>query len=175
MKPWLDLEARFRVLAPALRECRIEVQWGMGKECWRLTSGIEQSAVTEFEMLAVSAGQLLERALRKETGEEATLKQTVDPKIRWYTALKFYSPLFELDSHEEELKPDGSSGGFMFTGHVRKIADASADLCLAFQQSHPISAPRTGALWRWGGYFKTILLAAIGAGAATLILKAVFQ
>jgi len=172
MNSWLELEQRFRGLAPTLTHCRLDAQWGAAGEYWHI-AGSSSPATTEYEILSTLAGRLLQRVLRQKIESEKALLSVEDPKIRWYTALKSQSPSFAHGIYGEQRNEDGSSVGFIFTGNIRSIAEASANLCLAFHASHPI-VERTSR-WRWlhDNYIKAIIiggiLALVGAAAKVLI------
>ena len=50
------------------------------------------------------------------------------------------SSSFGHHGYGEQLNEDRSSAGFIFTGTVNQIAEASANLCLSFHISHPIAS-----------------------------------
>ena len=161
MNSWLELEQRFRALAPALRHYRIDAQWGAAGDYWRIAGSASNPATTEYEILSTLAGQMLQRVLSQKVESEKALISIEDPKIRWYTALKLLSPSFGNNLYAEQVKEDGSSGGFIFTGTISSIGEASANLCLAFHASHPI-VERTSR-WRWlhDNYIKAIIIGCI--------------
>ena len=138
MNSWHELEQRFRALAPALRHYRLDAQWGAAGEFWRITGSTNGPTTTEYEILSTMVGQLLERMLSKKIEADKTLLAIVDPKIRWYNALKLLSPSFGGFSYGEQTNDDKSSAGFIFTGSIRPFAEASANLCLTFHTKPPV-------------------------------------
>lgn len=140
MDSWLDIEQRFRKLAPELSQHRIDAQWGAAGEYWRVTGARSSPATEQFEILSSLAGRLLLAALKGDTKEEKTIISTEDEKLRWYKALKMMSSSFENNDYAEQLNADGSSAGLIFSGTVNQIAEASANLCLTFHALHPVAS-----------------------------------
>jgi len=173
MNSWLELEKRFRALAPTLAHCRIDAQWGAAGEYWRIAGGVPSPTTNEYEILSTIAGQLLQRVLSEKIEGEKLLLAVGDPKIRWYHALKLRSPSFGDYSYGEQRHEDGSSAGFIFTGSISPIAESSANLCLTFHASHPIVEHTSR--WRWlhDNYIKALIiggiLALVGAASKMLI------
>jgi hypothetical protein len=104
---------------------------------------------------------------KKKEGEAAFL-EIEDPRRRWYCLLKLSSPTFGDRSYGEQLNDDGTSAGFIYTGSLTSIADASANLCLALQASHPIVERKGKWQWLHDNYIKALvvgaILAVVGAG-----------
>lgn len=140
MDYWLDIEQRFRQLAPELNQHRIDAQWGAAGEHWRVTGARSSPATEQFEILSSLAGRLLLAVLKGDTKEEKAIISTEDEKLRWYKALKMMSSSFENNDCVEQLNADGSSAGLIFSGTVNQIAEASANLCLTFHASHPVAS-----------------------------------
>ena len=67
MDSWLDIEQRFRLLAPELKHHRLDAQWGAAGEYWRIAGSGSTSATEQFEILSSLAGQLLRRVLKGES------------------------------------------------------------------------------------------------------------
>src|SRR5258708_6254163 len=101
MKSWLDLEQRFRNLAPSLQHSRLDAQWGAAGEYWRLAGVGVTPATHEYEILSTVAGQLLEKVLRPNEETEKALLGIADARTRWYNLLKSQSPFFGNRSHGE--------------------------------------------------------------------------
>lgn len=163
MDSWLDLEQRFRVLAPELRHHRLDAQWGAAGEYWRIAGSGTTPATEQFEILSSLAGQLFGRVLKGGNELETLLLSTADTKLRWYKALKARSSSFGHQSYGEQLNENGSSGGFIFTGTVNQIAEASANLCLAFHSSHPIVERKTKWQWLHENYIRALIIAVVAA------------
>lgn len=163
MKSWLELESRFRNLAPNLRHYRLDAQWGAAGEHWRIAGGGSNPTTQEYELLASLGGELLGKVLKKKNEADQALLQITDPKLRWYNALKNKSPMFGHNGYAEQIKEDGGSAGFIFTGTVDNFAEASANLCLSFQTSHPIVERKS--VWQWihENYIKSVVIAIITA------------
>ena len=173
MNSWLELERRFRALAPSLAHCRIDAQWGAAGEYWRIAGSATSPISTEYEILSTMAGQLLQRVLSEKIESEQSLLAIQDPKIRWYNALKLKSPQFGHQNYAQQINEDGTSAGFIFMGSVSQIAEASANLCLAFQVSHPIVERPSRWQWLHENYIRALIigtvLALVGAVAKALI------
>ena len=161
MKSWLDLEARFRGLAPNLQHCRLDAQWGAAGEYWRIAGTGPTPSTHEYELLSAVAGQFLGQVLIPRKEGEKTLLQVTDPKIRWYSALKLLSPSFGNKSYGQQLNEDGRSAGFIYIGSVSSIAEASANLCLSLQASHPIVERKSKWQWLHENYIKGLIIGII--------------
>lgn len=168
MKSWLELEQRFRALAPSLQHFRLDAQWGAAGEYWRLAGGGTTPASHEYEILSALGGRMLQKVLSTASESEQALLQMKDPEVRWYNLLKARSPFFGDRSYGQQLHEDGSSAGFIYTGSVRQPAEAAAVLCLALEASHPIVERKSKWQWLHENYVKAILV-----GAAVALLGAV--
>ncbi|MFD2270511.1 hypothetical protein ACFS07_03585 [Undibacterium arcticum] len=80
MKSWLDLEMRFRSLAPNLRHCRLDVQWGAAGEYWRIAGTGSTPTTQEYELLSVVAGKFLGQVLNASDEADKVLLQITDPQ-----------------------------------------------------------------------------------------------
>jgi hypothetical protein len=173
MKTWLDLEARFRALEPALQFCRLDAQWGAAGEYWRIAGNVSPMARQEYELLSGVAGQFLEQVYSSKIEKEQALLAIVDTRTRWYNLLKQTSPVFGDRSYGEQLNDDGSSAGFIYTGSLNSMAAAAANLCLALQASHPIVERKSRWQWLHENYIKAlvvgIVVALVGAAAKFLL------
>ncbi len=159
MDSWLEIEQRFRLLAQELKHHRLDVQWGAAGEYWRIAGfGGQTPATEQFQILSSLAGQLLGRVLKGENKVEQLLLATADTKLRWYHALKALSSSFGDQSYGEQLNEDGSSAGFIFTGTISQIAEASANLCLAFHASYPIVERKSKWQWLHENYIRAIII-----------------
>jgi hypothetical protein len=160
MKTWLDLENRFRSLAPSLKFIRLDAQWGAAGEFWRIAGPSEHAVEREFELLCGVAGQFLERVYSAKVPEQAALLQIPDHKTRWYTLLKQSSPFCD-SLYGEQRNEDGTSAGFIYSATLHSVAEHCANLCLALQTEHPILERSNK--WRWfhDNYGKAIVVGAV--------------
>ena len=165
MDSWLELESRFRALAPALRFSRLDAQWGAAGEYWRIAGMGNSPIVQEFEILASLAGQQLAKALRIAGESNSPLLQVANAQHRWYGLLKESSQAFGDRSYGEQLNDDGSSAGFIYTGSIQPFAEASANLCLSLHISHPLTAKKS----KWQSFYESYGKALIIGGILTLI------
>lgn len=132
-------------------------------EYWSIAGGGSNPTTQEYELLASVGGELLGKVLKKKNEADKALLQITDPKLRWYNALKIMSPMFGHSFYAEHIKEDGGSAGFIFTGTVNNFAEASANLCLSFQASHPIVERKS--IWQWihENYIKSAVITIISA------------
>ena len=172
MDNWLDLESRFRALAPALQHARLDGQWGAAGVYWRVAGAGNSPTVQQFEILATLAGQLLAKVHLAANKSHSPLLQIVDAKHRWYGLLKESSPAFRDLLYGEQKNDNGSSAGFIYTGSIHPFAEASANLCLSLHSSHPITEKKSKWLWFHENYGKAlivgVILALVGAAAKLL-------
>jgi len=170
---WLELEQRFRNLAPTLQHSRLDAQWGAAGEYWRLAGTGVTPATHEYEILSTVAGKLLEKVLRPTEETEKALLGITDARTRWYNLLKSQSPFFGDRSYGEQVHEDGSSAGFIYTGSVRCPAEAAATLCLSLHTSHPVVERKSKWQWLHENYIKAIIvglvIALVGAAAKFLV------
>ena len=174
MENWLDLESRFRSLAPALQFARLDAQWGAAGEYWRIAGVSNSAAVQQFEILASIAGKSLERALLAAGESDSKLLGIEDVKHRWYALLKESSPEFGNLSYGQQVSDDGSPAGLIYTGSIRSFSEASGNLCLSLHASHPIKDIKSKWVWFHENYGKGLLIGGIlaVAGAAAKLLFA---
>lgn len=135
MFSWLDLEQRFRQLAPKLSLYRLDAQWGYAGEDWRISGGNRTQAVEEFERLASIAGKLLIHV-----SENLTFADTCSPQITWYRALKERSSAFKRGNSATEYDKNNNFAGRVYMGTVCDICNASANLCLSLHSESPPTA-----------------------------------
>jgi len=170
---WLELEQRFRNLAPSLQHSRLDAQWGAAGEYRRLAGTGLTPATHEYEILSTIAGQLLEKVLRPTEEGEKALLGIGDARTRWYNLLKSQSPFFGDRSYGQQFHEDGSPARVIFTGSLSTPADAAATLCLSLHTSHPIVEQKSKWPWLHDNYIKAIIVgvivALIGLGAKFLI------
>jgi len=154
LKNWLDLEARFRTIAPRLQGYRLDIQLG-AVETFRLVGGHDREARMEFELLSRSAGKLLKHALPDNGGYDVILGYR-HPPMRWYRALKELSHAAEPGTVGFQIVDGREQGIYNWT--INNIGDIAANVCLDLQGQYPIRPSR------WERYHgKEITLIAIGA------------
>jgi hypothetical protein len=137
MRTWLDLESRFRSLAPKLKSGRLDAQWGAAGEYWRIVGGVDAAARQEYELLCGLAGRLLEDVYSPKDRDHAKYLAVENPRTRWYALLKNFAGVQNL-IHGEQWNDDGSSAGFIHSGTVPSFVESSANLYLALHAEKPI-------------------------------------
>jgi hypothetical protein len=172
VKTWLDLESRFRSLEPKLRDARLDGQWGVAGDHWRISGLVDSLARQEFELLSAVGGRWLEKVLSAKAEADQELLQVADPKLRWYLLLKRSSPTWKTDLYGEQMADDGSSLGYVYGGTLSSLAAAAANVCLALQVSHPLRDEVSKLRWLHDNYIKGLLVGIVLAiaGAATKLL-----
>lgn len=138
MDSWAKIEERFRTLVPVLRHQRLDVQWGAAGEHWSVTGGGSSSTKQQFELLASLAGKLLEQVINGNDELDQALRSTENPKVRWFKAMKAWSPEFSMDFYAKQMNEDGSSAGLIYGGSIPEVAEAAANLCLSLHMSRPL-------------------------------------
>jgi hypothetical protein len=161
MRTWLELEERFRALAPALQYCRLDAQWGAAGEYWRIAGSRATPATYEYEVLSALAGRFLGSVLRQDVEDERALLEVEDSKVRWYRLLMRHSPFFGDRNYGQQINEDGSSAGFIYTGSLSQMAEAAAVQCLALHASHPLKETKSGWQWFHDNYLKGIIIGAV--------------
>jgi hypothetical protein len=132
MPTWADLDLEFRTLDPALRQYRIDYQWG-GGDVIELR-GVHSPQLNRFEKLADIAGRKLSEVAHDELNP-AVMARPVGP-LRWYEALRWHSGVFE-HGHVMVSEVGGVPQPDTYSGRVRNPADASATLALHFSALEP--------------------------------------
>jgi predicted nucleotide-binding protein len=127
MSSWIELEAQFSELRTTLQFSRLEIQWGDAGEHWRIAGGADRHVVRRFEALSRVAGMKL---IDEGPPLGAEIDHEPDPLTRWYRALRHASGLFRAGTYAQQLGTDGQPSGFIFTGSIDRIAEASAVLCV---------------------------------------------
>jgi len=159
---WLDLEARFRTIAPHLQGYRLDIQLG-AVETFRLVGGHDREARTEFELLSQSAGKLLKHALPDNGGYDVILGYR-HPPMRWYRALKELSNAAEPGSVGYQIVDGRDQGIYKWT--INNIGEVAANVCLDLHARYPIRPT-----WRqriYHEYGKEIVIGLVVALAAAL-------
>ncbi len=129
MTTWPEVERGFRELEEALRDVRIDRQWGDSvPERWDLV-GAPGPSRNRFLAMASIAGKLL---ASQPASLPAEITGEIDPTIRWYRALWHLGgphepPMFGTQSR------DGVSLGCVYMGRIRSPAAVSAAVALTLQ------------------------------------------
>ena len=149
MENWLELEARFRALAPTFQGVRLDDQTGSAGEHWMLAAAPRHTAVAEFEGLCRIAGGLLKR-LASDDSLYSDLASHDDPKICWYRAMKHLAGAHEQGIVAFHTSVDGDDLGPIVTGSIYNVPQTAANLCLFLQDNMPVPAPRApeSSIWR---------------------------
>ena len=169
MRTWLDIEQRFRDIVTPLQQMRLDHTWGAAGETWRLAGMSSTSLSRQYETLATIAGKALKRSLSPDSKEEQIILKEKDPKAMWYRALKELSGEFNIGFYAEQHSESGDSSGLIFTGSVDNIVEASANLCLMLETSHPIKDDRTRWQILYDDYGREIVIGTILAIIAAII------
>jgi hypothetical protein len=140
MNNWLELEARFRALAPRMRHTRLDDQTGTNVEHWRLAAGFDRASDREFELLSELAGNLLSVALKSQP-DTAQIISHHDPKVRWYRAMKVLSGAYKPGLVAFQTNDAGENMGNIYGGTIYNLPEVAANLCLHFHSRHPITVP----------------------------------
>ena len=165
---WLDIESRFRLLAPSTTGARLDAQWGAAGEHWRIAGLFQPVARQELELLCGVAGQFLERVFSGKLPEQAALLAISDPKIRWFTLLK-QANQFENFVYGEQHNEHGSSAGFIYSASLPSVAERCANLCLALQAQPPILERPSKWHWFHDNYGKAIVVGIVLAVAGAVV------
>ncbi len=131
MSAWRDLEAQFQKLEPSMEKARLEHQWNMTSDDWRVGGSVDLESAKRFRALAAEAGALLVSA-------GATVPKDVaaeqDPARRWYLALWHMA-----GPHDAPIVGMMSSyagaGGQTSTARIKLPAKSSAALAHRLEES----------------------------------------
>lgn len=138
MKNWIEIEKRFREIAPLLSDVRLDYQWGDAGVYWNLSGGYRNANFEQFKMLTLLAGQLLEKSLPKSDSSFQKIFTEETFEGRWYRAI------WDLTNKQENhmfavMKNDnGEDAGHIYSAMVFKVVDVSANLCLKLHALYPI-------------------------------------
>lgn len=138
MNSWLEFEKRFRSLSELLTGLRLDFQWGVEGQRWRLAG----RSTEEFEGLVILAGQSLEQCLDVSTRLGQIILAETTFVERWYRAVKELSCKF-TDTHVLACKDEkGNTIGYIYLGSIYNIVEVSADTCLKLQAYYPLKIRR---------------------------------
>lgn len=138
MKSWLEFEDRFRRIAFPLQYLRIDFQWGVDGEYWRLCGMPASGLDRQFEGLAELAGLALLQTAVTHTDLLPLVTKERDAKHVWYRALKELTQDFKYGIYGVQHNEDGSYVGTICTGSISNIGDVSANLCLSLHARYPL-------------------------------------
>jgi hypothetical protein len=137
MLSWKELETEFRALRNSFRDARVDGQWGSAGEYWRVAGTSDRNAERRFLALANVAGEKLAGALTPGTQEAEEVLREGDPVRRWYKAIWKIGRNFEYGLIGEQKTDTGESAGFIYTGTINNIAEASSVFCLELLAQYP--------------------------------------
>lgn len=143
MNTWLDLEKRFRDIVPMLSNARLDRQWGDAGEFWNLSGGFQSNFLEQYRMLALIAGQLLEKSLPKSDPLSVKILKETSFDGRWYRAI------WELTNKKENYisgvmqDEKGEDAGHIYSAMIFDVVEVSANLCLRLHALYPIKDDKT--------------------------------
>jgi hypothetical protein len=114
-----------------LGSARLDVQWGAAGDHWNLTGFFDPASRRRFEILAGIAGAKLDEL--SGWSDLADVPRTEDDATRWIHALRLSSGSFRMGDIGESLAEDGRTKLLIYTGSVERVADVSANFCLALE------------------------------------------
>jgi hypothetical protein len=184
MEKWIEIDAAFRELQPAIYFYRLDYQWGAAGVYYRLAGGGVNDCTRRFETLARIAGMKLSEL------PPGTLHQDVmtpdNPTERWYEALKHHAGSFQHELAATQVADDGTPMGHIFSGTIYNVVSASGVLALqlstvpipAAAPPEPPAPPQPAGMWsRANGWLKREadergLIWVVAGGIAGLVLAA---
>ena len=169
MNTWLDLEERFKQIQEPLRHYRLDIQWGIEGEYFRLTGGSQNPNTRKFEVLAGVAGRMIERSLSEKAEPGASLLKEQNPQLRWYRALKDLSGEFQHDHPAQSMDEQGNFRGHILFGSLHSVAEASANLCLRMHAEYPLRDDRSFWARLYDDYGREIVIGSIVAVVTAII------
>ena len=161
MSNWLELEQRFLEMVQPMRGARVDRQWGAEGEYWRLAAWNDLESKKRFEALAEIAGQKLSEVDLSNEENCAEITQENDFVIRWYRAIWSISQRFETNMPSQALDKEGNSLGYIYTGSIKNIIEASATFCLELSTRphiYTVSPSRDTYYSFWPTYGRPILI-----------------
>ncbi|WP_337912459.1 hypothetical protein [Vibrio cholerae] len=169
MDSWLDIERRFRDLAPALKFHRLDDQTGAAGEWWRV-AGEPCQVVTDFELLCELAGEQLAIVLKSES-EYADIVAGNNVKWMWYRMLKKNTSSYKMGSSGYEIADDGTRN-WIYTGSLNNIGESAANLALWLNAKYPLRPKINIEAWYkklYRDYGKEILIGVVVAIIGSLV------
>lgn len=157
MTSWLDFEIRFRDSAKKLPDLRLDIQSGAAGEHFNLTGDNRGTDYRYVADLVAICGRLLERSL---PSDSAFLKEK-NCAVRWYRVLKESSGAYDSEMPGSITNLDGSNGGNIYAGKIRRFCEESANLCVRLEAEHPIKDDRSLGARLYADYGKEIVVGTI--------------
>lgn len=139
MSSWKELDLRFRELIEPLRFTRVDAQWGSAGEHWHLVGLSNKNAEKRFLALTTMAGNKLLEILKPGSEIADELIKENDPIKRWYKGLQKISKNFNYGFVAEEKTENGEHIGYIYTGSIHNVAEASSVFCLELATHYPES------------------------------------
>jgi hypothetical protein len=143
MPSWRELESNFRDLEPVLKFTRVDGQWGSAGDYWSVVGSNDPYPIKRFEAIARIAGEKLRNSLQETPDPPQDVVGEPDPAICWYKGVARISRSMKTDYPGEHFDKKGDSLGFIYTGRIDRIAEASAIFCLELSGTFPEPVPPT--------------------------------
>lgn len=137
MQTWRELEKEFKELVPQMQYIRLDAQWGAVGEYWHLAGGFNRNAEKRFIALAHIAGEKLSKVLSPGIDVADEILAEKNPLYRWYKGIWKISGDFEYSFIAEQKTDKDESAGFIYTGTINDIAEASATFCVELTAEYP--------------------------------------
>jgi hypothetical protein len=137
MPTWRELENDFNELVPKMQYTRLDVQWGVAGEYWRLAGGFNKNVEKRFIALSQIAGGKLAQVLPPGTNLCDEMRPDHDLSNHWYKGIWKISGNLEHGPICELKNDDGEFAGFIYTGTINSIAEASATFCIELAAKYP--------------------------------------
>jgi hypothetical protein len=137
MQTWRELEKEFNELIPQMQYMRLDAQWGAAGEYWHLAGGFNRNAEKRFVALAHIAGEKLAKVLTPGIDVANEVLTEINPAYRWYKGIWKISGNFEYGFIAEQKTDKDESAGFIQTGTINNIAEASATFCVELTAKYP--------------------------------------
>jgi len=121
---------------------RLDIQWGAAGEYWHLAGGFNKNAEKQFLALASIAGDKLSGILSPGIDVVNEVLSESNPVYRWYKGVWKISGNFEFGFVGEQKTDKDESAGFIYTGTINSIAEASATFCIELRAKYPDKEPK---------------------------------
>lgn len=116
---------------------RLDIQWGAAGEYFRLAGGYNRNLEKRFYALSAIAGQKLIEALPSMPAVDEDVLNESNPAHCWFKGIWKISGNFEFGIYGEQITDAGDSAGFIYTGSIHNIAEASSVFCLELSAQFP--------------------------------------
>ena len=172
MRTWLDLEERFRALAP-MRLARLDIQWGAAGDHWYVagTNALGPN-LRQFETLCGIGGRFLQRSLDPKSELAQELLAESDPTIRWYRLLKRQGNGLRQGPNAYEIDDAGNRKGDIYTATIDDVLDISANQCLELEAQFPVRDDKKWYAHLYDDYGKELIRGAFNTLIAAIIAAA---